>query len=691
MNCHRVEQLLDAFIDREIGGWKSWRITRHLARCAACAAICAETRRLGAGARAWRNVTAPPGLAARIESALAASPSSANVSASPPISRRTSGLPSRRETLRVKHSLGAAIIALVALAWFMVAGRHGDTAYAQLLRVASAYRGINSVHLTGWALGPEGQRIGLEMWCARPYRSWWKRGNQLEVCDGKDEWSYEEGAKTATFQPIHGIDAEGWQRMFDVEEHLERARRGFAIEDLGIERVNGTPLRKLRLSGEGYSERETWWLDPSTNLVRQDLTERAVDPLGRRWSVTGGTTRIDYDVIPPKGLFSFAPPPGVRALPRSSPGDRQVMERLLWDGRVLARRTSPDTTIELLAFNRSERGDLFLVLQPTPYYPLNLILTDSEGGHYASYPLSGGYQEHKVSMVVFFPERSGPIHPGLTYQLRIYLWAGADSGTPAAVFDRLTPKDGPPSLGARAEEFAQRYLNGSLEFRRSLILGLAALREGRAQEAQADLEDAEKRVSNPNVADVHEAYLGLADLYTQAGRRDDARAMLEKAHHAATYDLKNGGTVMKAAESMERLGDLDTARQWYQELLVSREFGLGPGSILKAARKYEQLSGDHDGAAKYLVERLEPFLQESPVLGFGDAGEMGQAYEAIGRRDLALQAYTKGLETTLLKPYRESGGKLFRDDAEKLIAAVRRLGGEAAVNRLTVRPNPGPR
>src|SRR5256885_85916 len=52
MNCHRVQQQLDAFADREIGGWKSRRITRHLARCAACSAVWSETQRLGERARA---------------------------------------------------------------------------------------------------------------------------------------------------------------------------------------------------------------------------------------------------------------------------------------------------------------------------------------------------------------------------------------------------------------------------------------------------------------------------------------------------------------------------------------------------------------------------------------------------------------------------------------------------------------
>jgi hypothetical protein len=42
----------------------------------------------------------------------------------------------------------------------------------------------------------------------------------------------------------------------------------------------------------------------------------------------------------------------------------------------------------------------------------------------------------------------------------------------------------------------------------------------------------------------------------------------------------------------------------------------------------------------------------------------------------------------MLEQYRASGGKLWREDTEKFIAQVRRLGGEAAVKRLTVHPLP---
>src|SRR2546426_1007462 len=74
MNCDRVQQTLDALADGELGRWSAWRIGRHLARCAACSADWVETQRLGEQARAWRSVSAPPALEARIAAALTAGP-----------------------------------------------------------------------------------------------------------------------------------------------------------------------------------------------------------------------------------------------------------------------------------------------------------------------------------------------------------------------------------------------------------------------------------------------------------------------------------------------------------------------------------------------------------------------------------------------------------------------------------------
>src|SRR3954454_2188151 len=77
MNCNRVQQALDALADGELGRWKSRRVAQHPARGPVCAAGRGETQRIGEQARAWRAVSAPPELKARIAAELAASSSPA--------------------------------------------------------------------------------------------------------------------------------------------------------------------------------------------------------------------------------------------------------------------------------------------------------------------------------------------------------------------------------------------------------------------------------------------------------------------------------------------------------------------------------------------------------------------------------------------------------------------------------------
>lgn len=697
MNCEHVQRVLDALIDNELDLWSALRVRRHLARCADCAAIHHDARRLSEQARSWRDVAAPTALRSRIRSTLVQAPT---LPQTPSVSARR-GLGSNLRLLSggslMRRSLAFALAASITLGLFLVLGRRADPVYAQLQRTAAAYRQVRSVHIQAWFLDVRGRRMDFEAWYAKPYLSWRRAGNELSINDGTGKWTYIEGDRTASYQPVSGLKAEDWQRHFDVEKHLHHARRGFGVEDLGTEVIHGIPLHKIRLSGEGRSERETWWLDPSTHLVRQRRTERSDGPLSQNWRVVGQSTLIEYNVTPPRGLFTFTPPRGAQVV-RMEPGPGGHFEKLLWDSRVLAQRKARgiDFQIELLAFHRSPRGDLFVVLRPNWWGSLGLVLTDTDGGRYVGRGFHLGDQREKGYTTIFFPERSLPIRRGLEYQLRVYQgdgidddpWTEGESSRPLAVFDQLTPRDGPASLDTLAEEFARRDMDVTLGFLRSSGLGLAALRQGHAEEAQAYLEDAVNQATNPNRDDTHAVYLGLAGVYGENGRVDEARAMLRKAYHTATRDVPDVRTAMRAAEAMERLGDRESARHWVEELLVSREFRLAPGQVMKLVSKYEQLSGDSAGAKQYLVKGLEPWLREQPVLGFGDAWNMGQALEQAGLKDLALEAYVKGLETTILKPYRESGGKLFRDDAEKLIRAVRRLGGQEAVERLTVRQTP---
>ncbi|HET7882428.1 MAG TPA: anti-sigma factor [Acetobacteraceae bacterium] len=71
MECRRADGLLSGLIDHELWPLSRLRVTRHLARCAACAGKVEELRAVQAAIRTKLPYhRAPPGLAARIGAAL---------------------------------------------------------------------------------------------------------------------------------------------------------------------------------------------------------------------------------------------------------------------------------------------------------------------------------------------------------------------------------------------------------------------------------------------------------------------------------------------------------------------------------------------------------------------------------------------------------------------------------------------
>jgi tetratricopeptide (TPR) repeat protein len=694
-----VRRLLNAFADRELGWLAAWRVRQHLSGCADCAAELAAFQRLGERTRAWRNraprVTLPP----RIATALSAARSPAPVPAFPARAGARSAW-KFWEMRIMRRGLASAVIVATVATVALVVRRRADPAYAALLRVASAYRQIDSVHSVWWHLDPEGDRVKSESWYARPYRAWSRRDGRLEICDGSVEWQYVPGARTAVRRPFPKLAPEAWQRLFDIEKHLERARRGFRIEDLGMETVDGRSLRKLRLAGDGHSERETWWLDPQTSLVLRTIGEQSDDAEPPNWKVVSGSIRIEYNRAPPPGIFTFVPPPGVQVIDAAEGSYGQFVDYMRPLRTVATRQAvvtdwGSETAIELLAFRRSVKGNLYAVMRDGQGYGFPLRLTDADGGRYVSRGLPGGAPQNKTYAVVFFPEKPKPARRGLTFQLRVCRVGFAkdpplpgDLAREVARFDNLKPEAAPDSFEPIVREFAEHEMHVSFDFLRASGLGLTAFREGRTSEALAHLEDAAKLATNLNREDTQEVYLTLAELYCKAGRRDEGKAMAHRAFQAATGDSRQALPALRAAEAIERLGDSDTAARWLRQILFSKELDPRPVKrAVKVARDYERLSGDHDGANRALEQILTRWLRQDRQVGFGDGWDMGQAFEAMDRPELALEAYTKGLETSgLLASYRKpKPHPSNRVDAERMIAAIRRLGGEAAVQRLTPR------
>lgn len=592
-------------------------------------------------------------------------------------------------------SVGFGLAVLLAAALFLVLGRSTSPAHALLERLEAAYRNLESAHYTGWRLDPDGRKIEIEIWSARPYRSWGRWGDDLEVYDGTYGWRYVKGAQTAERQKLGPMPDEMWQRLFDLTRCLERVRRGMAVEDLGTERLNGIRTRKIRLAGEGFDERDTWWLDPKTDLVLQQISERRLSPDGDRWQVVGRSTRIEYNVPPPLGIFTFKPLPGVKVVTIPE-GQRGHFSHHLTDGRVLARHAAQGTEIELLAFQRSLRGHLFVVVRNDKFGALPLELVDSDGGRYVGRHLPGGGGQPPLGhATIFFHRRWAPATGQRTYELRVARMGTAEDPWPpiepshiVARFKELTPEVGRASLDSLAQEFARHDMHVEFDFLRASGLGLTAYQEGSVAEATAHLTDAVRLATNPRREDTQRVYLALADLYGKADRREEARALVQKAYDASTHSRGSLLIARRAVEAMEQLGDRETARRWVRDLLDPPPHDIGPvpSYVFRLGRIYERLSGDPAEAERIMQPPLEKHLREQPGLGSGDAWEMGQFFERVNRSDLALECYVKGLETSdLLTTYRASGGKLFKEDAERMIAAVRRLGGEEAVKKLTPR------
>ena len=70
MNCTQSQILLDAYADAELGRVTAFRVRRHLAGCAACAAQLAGIQRLNISVHTWRDASAPAALEGRIAAAL---------------------------------------------------------------------------------------------------------------------------------------------------------------------------------------------------------------------------------------------------------------------------------------------------------------------------------------------------------------------------------------------------------------------------------------------------------------------------------------------------------------------------------------------------------------------------------------------------------------------------------------------
>jgi tetratricopeptide (TPR) repeat protein len=702
MKCDRVQSVMDAFCDGELNRWTVLRVGRHLKGCPDCESVRAETARIGAEAREWRDVSASPEWHRRAAAQLLTSPE-ASASLASDLSPMMSLRRLRERTLMKRLSMAGVVMA--AAGGLVVISLRPSPAYARLKRVSNAFTRLQSAHFVGWRRGPGDAKVPVEVWFAEPNSSWQKEGDRLEICDGEHVWRYREGAKAARRLPFTPQDrAAAWRHLFTMDAQLQWVKANpDRLTDLGTQSVDGETLRALRLNGPDLDERTTWWVDPDTSLIRRFVQEQATGPSGKEWRVKTASERIEYDVTPPDRIFAFAPPPGTRVfdLPPGHPGS--FLNRL-GIGRPLAALPNrardyynPDGEgkIELLAFTHSQSGLIFAAVRGdegsgSPVSDGRLTLIDADGHKTVGRGFDSAGTPTTGNTYLFIPRSSEAGSDTTEYRLVYTRSASGKDDQPetVAAFEglRLTPP--PPLLDELAEDFAREEMHTSLERLRDTDLGLAAFREGGLKEAEARLSRVASQTGFGYGDRRNEVFLSLADLYIQTRRFGSARRALDRLYTLVGGGHYDQGVIMDGADRLATMGDVKTAVRWLERILKAGpdEYPAVPGEMVRAAKAYVALGGRREVA----VAGMERSMRGSHApghdsLGSGDATGLAVEFEALGRKDLALEAYTKGLETSgMLKYYREHPGEdwAFHKDVEAMIGKVRRLGGEEAVRRL---------
>jgi anti-sigma factor RsiW len=307
MNCNRVQQALDALADGELGRWNAWRMERHLARCAACSAAREETRRLGEQARAWRNVTAPQALKARIAAALAASPQPEERTPAPAVSPRSISAKEKLRMAATRWGWAMTLAAILAALW--VGSPRGGDAVAAAIRATEAAPAVHLVGhgsrgttVEGWVLAGVGSYIRVE----GPGRE------TIMVDDLKHRFDYDVQGRRVATMPSSMADPKEAARdleFFSATGTLRQLQKHHAVRDILVSTVvhNGRRLRRITARGES----SLVYVDPATNrVVLMEDWSSAPDPQYER-------TEIDYPdpASVNRALFQFKVPPGVTVHP----------------------------------------------------------------------------------------------------------------------------------------------------------------------------------------------------------------------------------------------------------------------------------------------------------------------------------------------------------------------------------------
>lgn len=346
MQCNHAQKQLNALADGELNRWQRSRIDRHLRRCPACADELAAIRLMGDQAKAWRRVTAPATLHARIVQTLANSQANDSSLSSPneeisTMHTQTTVLSSPQNLYRIKlnwrpvAALSGLGVALAVMALFLLPTRK-SFAFAAVIQ---AMQQVNSVHWTIKVNGVEPPEEGIEDSKEMTVMEAWARldkpalalliGGEGEVkmlltpnkhsmiTDGKI-------LMELPMPPLEGKDKEAGLRDAILEQLVLPTKEAAP----GAGRNGKTNLLKTLMQNDHFQKEEvilegrrvirfssdeklgegrfrvSLWVDSETRLILQSETRISNQTPGQPDIVTLAT-QFRYNEEPPVGVFDL--------------------------------------------------------------------------------------------------------------------------------------------------------------------------------------------------------------------------------------------------------------------------------------------------------------------------------------------------------------------------------------------------
>ncbi len=323
MNCIQTQPFLDAYADHALNAWQTFRVRRHLAGCAACAAQLADIQRLDASVRAWRSVSAPAALEGRIAAALP----------------RTVYVPTQTRDRRVarRAAVGlAGVAAAIGAGFWLLPGKPSQPTIA----LADVEQAMASVKIMAEVddttdFDKDGKILDHHL-----DQQWIRRNppaiatmNLLKTGETQDKEMLEDSRglmavmSDGSYFLSKGNGDDQNSRMISGYINLSTQTLSFMAQldsrlgKKGLIRgqetvLNGLPTLKFDNTWQiklpkPMEMHYTIWLDPKTKRMMRLQGESFSHGI---LTSSGSSSKFRYDEVPPPGVFDIVPPTGARVV-----------------------------------------------------------------------------------------------------------------------------------------------------------------------------------------------------------------------------------------------------------------------------------------------------------------------------------------------------------------------------------------